>query len=258
MTYLTNPPPSGPPSGPPPIAPPAFGAPRDHLLAEARAGRKRLRAGLNQARTLHDLGKRELVRTQRDIRRLQRVGALPDPTEFWQRSAIPRAAVMVEAAMVVVAEEGNLLGRAVDEFMADLTNGPIADWAVASAGKTVVRAAVGTAAAELVAAAEAPASIDALGAWWQQRLRRAATRRALPRLIRVGADTDLEIGRAEMALLDRPPWCHGDRLLSAFEIAHGEIRTQAAVVADDLLGRTTGRGNKLLSPRSRVTIELRG
>jgi hypothetical protein len=31
------------------------------------------------------------------------------------------------------------------------------------------------------------------------------------------------IARVEMALLDRAPWSHGDRLLSAFELAHLDI-----------------------------------
>lgn len=197
--------------------------------------------------------------SQRDIRRLQRIGALPDPTEYWQRSALPRAAILIDAAMVAVLDEGEALGRGVDRFVAELTDGPMSHWALGPQGRPTIRASVGSAAAELMASIDGPAPIDALGAWWQRRLRRAAIVRALPRLRANGADIELAIGRVEMTLLDRPPWCHGDRLLSAFEIAHGEIRTQVEVVADDLLARSTGRGDhKLLSPRSRVTIELRG
>jgi hypothetical protein len=76
----------------------------------------------------------------------------------------------------------------------------------------------------LLAALPSLDPIDELGRWWQRRLRRAATLRALPLIaLRAPSQAELVIANVEMSLLDRAPWSHGDRLLSAFETAHAEV-----------------------------------
>ena len=106
-----------------------------------------------------------------------------------------------------------------------------------------------------------PDPINELGEWWQRRLHRGALVRSLPRLLLSGVEAELVVGTAELALLDGPPWSHGDRLLSAFELAHSEIRSQTRLLADDLTNRIVERGAGRLigqEPGGPVTIELRG
>lgn len=235
----------------------------DHL---AGLSAERLAGRLREALAVHDLDRRELVAAQRDVTRLQRIGALPSPNEYWQRTALPRAALLIDSSMSAVVEEGHRLGEAIDGLLSavdDYTrtpdqptsapNRPACDRpALDRAGVALAEQAI----VRLVDAVPSSRSIDALGCWWQRRLRRAAIVGSLPGLL-TSKDADRMIGQAEMALLDRPPWSHGDRLLSAFELAHGEIRTQTELVVEGLSSRVVGRGRRFLSPGERVTIELR-
>lgn len=217
---------------------------------------RRLAARLQQALSLHDLNRHELVAAQRDVTRLTRIGLVPGPTEYWKRSALPRAATMVDASMAAVVEEGQRLGEALDRFLLDLDEPPLAAWTAQSMEAAIPQEAGARAIGHFLDAVPSNRSIDALGSWWQRRLRRTAVVRSIPELISSGADAELIIGRTEMALLDRPPWSHGDRLLSAFELGHGEIRTQSELVAEGLAARVAKRGRRYLSPGRRVTIEL--
>lgn len=145
----------------------------------------------------HGLGRRELMAYQRAVHALTRAGQAPGPDEFWATTAQPRARRLLDAAR-----------DAIDAELAPL----------ARSGALV-------SAAEVAAALPSTDDIDELGQWWQRRLRRAATLRALPDVAarRPGA-AEITIAHHEMWLLDQPPWSHGDRLLSAFELAHAEIR----------------------------------
>lgn len=261
---------SGPCFGLPPSTPPELVRLAENLDNRAVQSGERLALRLRRALTLHDLDREELLAAQRDVTRLQRIGAVPAPNDYWQRTALPRAAKLIDASLAAVVEEGHQLGRAIDDFLVavDEHRAAFADALSASpaatAGPSRNRPEFDQASIDVAERAIVPLlqavppnrSIDALGAWWQRRLRRAAIIAALPRLL-ISDDADRLIGQAEMSLLDRPPWSHGDRLLSAFELAHGEIRTQTELVADGLSSRIAARGRRYLTPGERVTIELR-
>ncbi|MFW2381769.1 MAG: hypothetical protein ACN4GZ_08440, partial [Acidimicrobiales bacterium] len=69
-------------------------------------------------------------------------------------------------------------------------------------------------------------NINLLAHRWSTQLRRAAWRRqAHILLFRSAAEADAIIGQAQVALVDECPWAHTDRLLSAFELGHADIRT---------------------------------
>ncbi len=145
----------------------------------------------------HGLQRRELMAYQRAVHALTRAGRAPTPDEFWAATAQPRAQRLLDAARAAIDTELAPLARA---------------GALVSAG-------------DVAAALPSTTEIDELGQWWQRRLRRAATLRALPDVAagRPGA-AEVTIAHHEMWLLDQPPWSHGDRLLSAFELAHAELR----------------------------------
>lgn len=228
----------------------------DKLAASSRSSALRLNQRLQATVDRHDLRRKELLATHRDIERLHRAGALPNPTEYWQQSALPRAAMLVDESMTALVEEGEQIGCALDHFMAEL-DGADHPWCDTKPGRSAAHELSVFAIAGLTDAVPSDREIHALGAWWQRRLRRTATLRAMPTLVRGRGDADAVIGRTEMDLLDGPPWTHGDRLLSAFELAHSEIRTQTELVADGLTTRVARRGRHYLSPTQRVTIELR-
>lgn len=248
---------SGPPGDLPTAAPTEFIELVEQLNNSAELSGHRLAGRLRRALNLHDLNRQELLAAQRDVIRLRRIGALPAPNEYWRRSALPRAAIMVDASMAAVVEEGHLLGEALDRFLDELDSPALIDWTEDSLDRRTLDHTTGPAIARLLGAVPPTSSIHALGSWWQRRLRRAAVLRSIPRLLASDADPDQVIGRSEMALLDRAPWSHGDRLLSAFELAHGEIRTQTELVAEGLTSRVSTRGRRYLTPSARVTIELR-
>ncbi len=67
--------------------------------------------------------------------------------------------------------------------------------------------------------------LDQVGACWQRRLRVTSIARiVVPLLIAPASQTHDRVLQSELQLLTRAPWQHGDRLLSAYETAHGEIR----------------------------------
>lgn len=156
-----------------------------------------LREAMGRVGREHGLDRRELMAYQRAVHALRRSGQAPTPDEFWAATAQPRARRLLDAAR-----------GAIDTELAPL----------ARSGALV-------SAADVAAALPSTEEIDELGRWWQRRLRRAATLRALPDVAagRPGA-AELTIAHHEMWLLDQPPWSHGDRLLSAFELAYAEIR----------------------------------
>lgn len=156
-----------------------------------------LRQALDQVRREHGLGRRELMAYQRAVHALRRAGQAPTPDEFWAATAQPRAQRLADAARAAIDAELEPLARS---------------------GALV-------SASDVATALPSTQDIDGLGQWWQRRLRRAATLRALPDVAaRLPDAAELTIAHHEMWLLDQPPWSHGDRLLSAFELAHAEIR----------------------------------
>lgn len=112
------------------------------------------------------------------------------PNTYWRDEALPRAVALVDAVT-------RLLDRS-----------PLGDGGSATAATDVAP----------------PTRIRHVRGWWHRRLRRAALVRSFPSaLLATPGEVGLVVARTEMALLDRQPWSHADRLLSAFELAHEEI-----------------------------------
>jgi hypothetical protein len=169
---------------------------------------------------------------------------IPSATAFWEVEAAPVAASLTTAALLAIEPEFDTLDDALARFQRSV--GPL----------------IGSARVEHLVRVDASAviwpltdcgidrrSIDELGERWQARLHRQAVRRSLlrhPTMSRSKLMT--QVAREELAMLDRPPWSHGDRLLSAFEIAHGEIRGRIkerviaapSVIVADRPGRQLG------------------
>ena len=258
---VTTHPASGPKVGPAGSIPAEFDAARHRLALAAREASYRLEARLCQAIELHDLGRRELLAAQRDVVRLARAGLLPSPNDYWQSSAVPRASILVDASLTAVTNGIDELGDAIDRFLVATSRSTLEPWIHGAEGQAAFRRAGTAAVGQLLDAMPPPDSINEVGEWWQRRLHRRALTRSLPRLLVSGTEADLVIGAAELALLDGLPWSYGDRLLSAFELAHSEIRSRARQLAEDLVDRIARRGPGALVdqvPGGPVTIELRG
>jgi hypothetical protein len=192
----------------------------DRLANDVGASADRLRRQMVEVQACHGLGRRELAATQRAIRRLAGEGRAPTPNHYWETTAQPRAERLVRLGIAVIEEEMARLRGGVkprrwsSHFVAerapttlDLTDAWVA---------------------QLQWALRATNQVDDLGAWWQRRLRRAALVRALPTLVtRTPGEAELVVSSAEMALLDQAPWAHGDRLLSAFELANRDLHHYA-------------------------------
>lgn len=169
---------------------------------EQRAIVERLRACLAAVGTAHDLQRRDIKATERAIRRLDRRAMAPAANDFWAATCLPRAQrLLVESRHVI---ERDLICL---QAHADRPGGRLL-----------------LSYQEVVDALPSPGRINDLGRWWQQRLRRAALIRSAAAVAsRPPSQTELIVANHEMALLDRAPWAHGDRLLSAFELVHSEI-----------------------------------
>ncbi len=80
-----------------------------------------------------------------------------------------------------------------------------------------------------------PTGLNELGQKWQRRLHRHATPKAiLASAMRPASEFHLQREMTEMAMLDQPPWRHGDRILTAFELAHSDIRSAIRQTQVDL------------------------
>ena len=236
----------GPAGHPPPVAPPEFDVARRRLGRAADDAAERLGARLRRAVELHDLDRRELMAAQRQVQRLRRAGVVSSPADYWDASAAPRARILVEAAVDAVTEETDRLGEAIDRFLTATRRSTLEPWINGADGRAAIQRS-GDAAIEHVLAAVPPSDgIDRLGEWWQRKLQRRALLRAIPRMLVSRSTVEVVVGEAEVTMLDSPPWSHGDRLLTAFELGHAEIRARAVELADDLRQRVDRRGARLL------------
>ena len=185
-------------------------------LVEVADSVARLASQMEQAVAAQGLTRRELMATQRGIRQLARRGTAPSPNQFWETTAMPRAERLTGLARAVIDEELTRLAGTLQAGVRE--RGRLGPGAAAPMGNDVLNV-------ELVGAMAGPDRIDDLGAWWQRRLRRAALVPALPDLLAgTPAEADLIVTNHAMGLLDTPPWAHGDRLLSAFELARTDIK----------------------------------
>lgn len=219
---------------------PVSSASIERRLTSVDAAAERLAGELRAVYAECGLQRQHIVAIQRSLTSLDRVGLAPTANDFWTASARPRAGRLTERA-----------ARAIEHELSALTTRGAADSALEAAlGVGRSRRLDGGTAGDRVSASEAAsatlqaaipdrAEIDDLGQWWQRRLRRAATVKALTTLAGTAAkDAELVVSRYEMQLLESTPWSHGDRLLSAFELANAEIaklaETRIALTVGDL------------------------
>jgi hypothetical protein len=181
----------------------------------------RMRKRMESVRLAYDLDARALLSSHRQVKELSKFGAAPSPIEFWGVTANPRGQALVHAASAVIDDELRELDRALERFRRSI----VASAKHPAYEPEVFRAVLAEQLERLAACQMDPGPINKLGARWQGRLRRAAALSLYPRLLFVSANqSDPLIAQAEMALLDAGPWAHDDRLLSAFELAHADVR----------------------------------
>ncbi len=208
---------------------------------------------LEATRSAHDLSERRLWAAHRDLIELHREGGAPTPTDYWEQSAHPRARHFLNEMMQVIAAEQEELLRAFQQFAVGIAERPgLAAPAREddSAGHRcfpgqvddTLAAAIAVAHAgvdEFITAASVGNKINEVGAWWQGKLRRKAILATAGKLLITPLGRyEIEVAAAEMRLLAEPPWSHDDRLLSAFELAHSDLRDHVATLRKDLHRRT--------------------
>ena len=189
---------------------------------------ERLRLCLHAVRTTHDLGRKEMRVTERAIRQLDQHGMATTANEFWEATALPRAQLLVNESKRVIDRELTVLARLHGDTPHEVA----------------------------IAALPSTAGINDLGSWWQRRLRRAAMMRSILAIAtNTPARAEFLIANKEMALLDQAPWSHGDRLLSAFELAHGEIAKYGRRRASELFDQPTNEPEASDQVTDNVLIE---
>ncbi len=212
---------------------------RQRLADRTAAIELRLVARLHDVQEQHDLSWRLLLSSQRKISKAGFV--VPTPLEFWATDAAPKAAALATAARLVIDSEVDNAASAVSRFSESVS--PL----LTTPGlETLARTDVSVVLLALASAGLDDEPINSLGERWQQRLHRQATRRCLrARVTGSSPPFDQLVATEELAMLDQAPWIHGDRLLSAFEIAHSEtrahLRSRVAAVSMIVAGRAASQ-----------------
>jgi len=206
------------------------------LADRSAAIRERLIEELARAQDHHELDWRTLLSSQRTIADQVAAGSEPDIETFWDAYAQPRSEELTSRCLHIVDAHLLLLWDAVQVFVEgvlpalSLNGDPPSGDAMDSLRNDVERLVqpVSTAAPDR-------SSLDELGDRWQERLRRQAIRR----YVRSGGVTDTAFSSAidtlELRMISQAPWAHADQLLSAFELAHTEIRRSIADRLDRML-----------------------
>ena len=238
--------PRGPLAAPPSGAPAEFEAARRRLGRSARETADRLGSRLGHVVDRHGLDRPELMAAQRHVRRLRRIGALPSAADYWENTAVPRAELLLERAVGIVDEETEHLGDAIERFLITTRRSTLEPWINGAEGRAAILRTGSAAIDRTLTALPGSDPIDELGEWWQNQLHRRAVVRAIPRLLVSSSTTEAVVGEAEIQLLDSPPWSYGDRLLSAFELAHSEVRGRLLERTGELRARVDHRGDSSL------------
>ena len=211
---------------------PAVSRAVSRLSDRVEISQRRLGSHLNSLYEAHVLKARDLWDAQRKISRLMAQGTEPTPSEFWSDTAQPWASVLTSTCISAIEAEAPVLVSAAERFVESVA-------IENSRGAAITNAAIRTALADHLAtpmlqARPKSTELDQLGVVWHSRLRRCAWRKTFPAaLFRSAAESDLRTGQAQVQLASQGPWAHGDRLLSAFEGAHAEVRSYY----DDCLAR---------------------
>lgn len=204
------------------------------LADRSAAISERLMGELDDVQDHHELDWRSLLSSQRYI--AEHPDSRPDLETFWSEQAEPRSRQLTTRCLHAIDAHLLLLWDAVSVFAEGvrpalaLNGEPPSDEAMQSLRTDVERLI-----RPVSAAAPERDSIDVLGLRWQERLRRQAIRR----YVRTGGETDASFSAAidaqELKMMQQAPWAHADQLLSAFELAHAEIRRTTADRIDRML-----------------------
>ncbi len=203
---------------------PELTAATDRLRQRIDSSARRLTNRLRVIADAHDLRSGDLRRTQKELRRMRNEGSEPTPTEYWETTAEPMAAMMVNTAIAAIDDELAKVDEAIDKFSESIRiiNRSGRLHVSAAQVRTILEAELSS----LQECAPSTDGINDLANRWSTQLRRAAWRRQIPLLLfRSSAEADTIIGQAQVELVDESPWAHTDRLLSAFELGHADIRT---------------------------------
>ncbi len=191
------------------------------LMDRTAAIERRLRARLQTVQATHDLDGRALLSSHREIGELAQLNIAPTAADFWATTANPRAQSLVAAASVVIDSEIDDFALALQRFERSVAL--VSDRA-GYAHEPYLET-VGTCVEQLTRAGLDRSKLDVIGARWHARLRRAAFRRSVFRLlICTPSEGQRLLAQSELELFDQAPWTHDDRLLSAFELAHADVR----------------------------------
>ncbi len=186
------------------------------LVRRVESAVDQLNVRLEVVRSAHDLTWRGLLSEQRKVNALRRAGVAPSSEQFWRETALPMTELLRSASRAVIDEE---FAR-VNDGVAHLLR------AAGDIDPTVTTPVMTSAVMPLRLVDSDQGPLDRVGERWQRQLRAAAVRRvAVPLLVSPARETRERVLSAELDLLSRAPWMHGDRLLSAYEAAHSEIRT---------------------------------
>ncbi len=188
---------------------------------------QRLSTRLDDVRQQHELTLASLLSEQQAAHKTNKEGQALTATAYWQKVAEPKASLYVADAVAVLDDEIDAIEDAVRRFLES-----IRIFAKASGRRADPRAVSGwiaEAVQPLLDSTPAMDNLNRVGDRWQKRLRRTAAMHSIPDLLlnpRLSAG-DI-VSQTEMRLLENSPWVHGDRMLSAFELATSDIRAHLA------------------------------
>ncbi len=192
-----------------------------------------LKARLDSVFDEFDLTKRDLLAANRNGRVVSRRGR-QDPASYWKTVAVPAADRLRLASIDVIDEE-------TEQLCVEWSRVIKLDPSLSGHAKPTAEEHL-----RMLPSTLPPADhINDLGAWWQKRLRRAASLRAAwPILLSPVGQSELLIDKAELELADSDRWVYSDRLLSAFERAHVDIRQHMATRTNHLIARLGSESGK--------------
>lgn len=211
----------------------------DRLERRSRSIATLLHRQLSAAASFHDLSRQQLWTVHRNVRDLAKEGGgVPSPAEFWEQTAMPQARNLYDASRAALDSETAELTKALQQYatgvrleLRSVGHGPDDPSLLMSRYRGTAERAV----QQVMSATPRPDAINELGAWWQDRLhRRALLKAAWPGLTASISQLEMIVARAEMELLEQAPWSHDDRMLSAFEVIHSDLRDYGLEVERDL------------------------
>ncbi len=201
-----------------------------------------LLAGMTDIHEAHGLTYAELVRTQRALRRLESETRAPSAQAFWDTTAYPRAQMLVTAAEPLVEQAGHAFGDAANRLTRSVELATESHQSISTIAPGLLRRMIDVGGNVVRTATPSRDGIDQIGERWHRRLRRAAWKSVVPSQFAMStAALEDRIDHMELELLEQLPWAHGDRLLSAFELAHVDVKAMIRSASQASITNTVDR-----------------